>query len=118
MPRKPNTVRPVSLKTSIPEDLYTKLTLHLFSDLEGRVPMGAYQKFICERIREFFARPQNATQILLTRPLTAEDIIILENCVDKAASWKGGVDPIDIPAAEFAIEYARKILSQLQEEVK
>lgn len=54
MPRAPNINRPISLHTTIPEDLWTKLTLYLYSEVEGRVPKGAYQSFITERIREFF----------------------------------------------------------------
>jgi hypothetical protein len=53
--RPPDILRPVRLHTTLPEDLHAKLTLYLFSESEGRVPKGAYQKFICERIVEFFA---------------------------------------------------------------
>ena len=56
MARNPNIIRPISLHTSIPEDLWTQLSLHLFSEVEGRVPKGAYQSFIVERIREYFAK--------------------------------------------------------------
>jgi hypothetical protein len=54
MPRKPNIIPSIRLGTTIPEDLRAKLDLYLFSEIEGRVPQGAYQRFICERIREFF----------------------------------------------------------------
>lgn len=54
MPRSPNVIPSIKLHTSLPEDLHAKLTLHLFSDLEGRVPACAYQEFFCERIREYF----------------------------------------------------------------
>ena len=52
--RKPNIQRPVSLHTTLPEDLWTRLTLHLYSEVEGKVPKGAYQSFIIDRIREYF----------------------------------------------------------------
>lgn len=55
MSRPPSILRPVRLHTTIPEDLHGKLTLYLFSPAEGRVPKGAYQKFLCDRIIEFFA---------------------------------------------------------------
>ena len=55
MPRKPAVIRPVLLHTTIPEDIRAKLDLFLWSDVEGRVPKGAYQRFIVERIQEFFA---------------------------------------------------------------
>ena len=54
MPRKPDVIRPSLLHMSIPEDVRAKLDLYLFSELEGRVPKGAYQKFFTERIQEFF----------------------------------------------------------------
>ena len=56
--RRPDVIRPIKLTTTLPEDIRVKLDLHLFSDLEDRVPKGAYQKFLIERIQEFFdSRP-------------------------------------------------------------
>lgn len=57
MPRRPNIIRPSKLTTVLPEDIRAKLDLHLWSELEGRVPQGAYQKFLVERIQEFFSHP-------------------------------------------------------------
>jgi hypothetical protein len=56
MPRRPNVIPHIRLETTIPEDLKTKLDLFLFSPTEGRVPQGAYQRFFCDRIREFFQK--------------------------------------------------------------
>lgn len=61
--RPPNVMRPVQLTTNIPEDLRAKLDLHLFSAVEGRVPHGAYSKFLGERIREFFDPQSPANQL-------------------------------------------------------
>ena len=56
--RRPDVIRPIKLTTTLPEDIRVKLDLHLFSDLEDRVPKGAYQKFLIDRIQEFFdSRP-------------------------------------------------------------
>jgi hypothetical protein len=52
--RQPNILRPIKLNTTLPEDIRTKLDLHLWSDVEGRVPKGAYQRFFLDRIREYF----------------------------------------------------------------
>jgi hypothetical protein len=57
--RKPNILRPVHLHTTLPEDVWTQLTLYLYSEVEGKVPKGAYQKFILDRIREFFATKES-----------------------------------------------------------
>lgn len=54
MSRPPNIHRPIKLTTTIPENIRAQLDLHLWSTVEGRVPQGAYQTFLCDRIREFF----------------------------------------------------------------
>lgn len=59
MSRPPLILRPVRLHTTIPEDLMGKLTLYLYSKAEGRVPKGAYQKFLCDRITEFFSNRES-----------------------------------------------------------
>lgn len=47
--------RPTLLHLALPLSLRAQLDIHLYSELEGRVPKGAYQAFISERIREFFS---------------------------------------------------------------
>ena len=54
MSRRPNLIPSVQLNLALPLDTHTKLTAHLYSELEGRVPLGAYQRFLVERIREYF----------------------------------------------------------------
>lgn len=54
MPRRPNIIRPVQTLITLPEDIRARLDLHLYSDLEGRVPHGEYQRFFVARILEFF----------------------------------------------------------------
>lgn len=56
MARKLNVVRPVKLHTHIAEDLRAKIDLHLYSSLEGRVPVGAYRQFFEQLIKEYFSR--------------------------------------------------------------
>ena len=55
MSRRPNIRRPVPLHINLPEDIRAKLDLYLWSAVENRVPVGAYSKFFCERIREYFS---------------------------------------------------------------
>lgn len=59
--RHPNIIRPIKLTTTLPEDIRAKLDLHLYSDVEGRVPNGAIQKFLIARIQEFFGEPDLST---------------------------------------------------------
>lgn len=54
VPRRPDTDRPVRLTTSLPESVRAPLDIFLWSEVENRVPKGAYQTFIIERIQEFF----------------------------------------------------------------
>ncbi len=44
----------MQLCLKLPASTRTRLDLFLYSELEQRVPQGAYQNFFLERIREFF----------------------------------------------------------------
>ena len=57
MPKPRRTIRPTYLNLALPEDIRAKLDLHLFSDLEGRVPHGAYSRFICHLLRRELGKP-------------------------------------------------------------
>ena len=52
--RRPNVEPSIATNLHLPETVRTRLDLLLFSDLEGRVPKGAYQRFFLERLQEFF----------------------------------------------------------------
>jgi hypothetical protein len=52
--RPKNTIPTIPLTTNLPADIRSRLDMFLFSEVEGRVPAGAYQAFFCSRIREFF----------------------------------------------------------------
>lgn len=53
---------PVGLLLKLPETVRARIDLILFSELEGRVPQGAYQKFFLERIADYFDnRPLDLT---------------------------------------------------------
>lgn len=56
MPRRAAIIPNRKLTTTLPPELLDQLDEFLFSSVEGRVPQGAYQKWISERIREFFSR--------------------------------------------------------------
>jgi hypothetical protein len=55
MPRKAAITPNKHLHTTIPADLAARLDLYLWSEVEGRVPQGAYQQFICVAIQKFFS---------------------------------------------------------------
>lgn len=43
-------------KIMLPEEETARLELHLWSEAEQRIPYAARQRFIVERIQEYFAR--------------------------------------------------------------
>ena len=55
MPRRANIDPPVPLQLKLPESVRARLDLFLFSELEGRVPLGRYSEFFVDRMREFFS---------------------------------------------------------------
>lgn len=55
MSRAKNIVPTEPLFVRLPAELKAKLDLHLFSEVEGRVPFGSHQTFISERLRDFFS---------------------------------------------------------------
>ena len=52
--RKPNINPSVSLNLALPLEIRTRLDLLLYSDVEQRVPKGAYMQFFIERIGDYF----------------------------------------------------------------
>lgn len=56
MPRPRKAVRPVEKNISLPQDLVLQVDLTLHSSLEGKVPFGAWQRYLERLIREDIAR--------------------------------------------------------------
>lgn len=75
MPRRPAVIPSSIINLALPADARTQLDLHLYSELEGRVPRGSYQRFFTERIREFFAREQLDLAPYVTGIIPGEGII-------------------------------------------
>lgn len=55
MSRRANIEKRVHLHVTLPEEIHAQLSLFLFSEAEQRIPVGAYQRFIVDRTREFFS---------------------------------------------------------------
>jgi hypothetical protein len=51
-----NAIPSQALNVALPLPLYTQLGAYLFSELEGRVPHGAYSRFMIELLRKFFTQ--------------------------------------------------------------
>ena len=56
MPRPRKAIRPIAKTISLPEDLVAQVDLILFSEVEGKVPFAAWQKYIENLIRADLAR--------------------------------------------------------------
>ena len=54
MARPKKTIRTVSIHVSLPEDLAAKIQLHLFSEVEGKVPFGAQAEFFTGLVKAHF----------------------------------------------------------------
>ena len=53
MPRRPAIDSPTTLRLGLPESEKAWLDLHLWSEVEGRVPVGAYRAWFLARLHEF-----------------------------------------------------------------
>ena len=62
MPKAPAIIPNGRFNLLIDPELHTRVTLHLWSEVEGKVPRGAFKDFFEARIREYF------TQVPLTLP--------------------------------------------------
>lgn len=53
MPQPKKVIRTRFLRVGIPEDVLAKVDMELYSELEGRVPLGSYQKLITPMLEEW-----------------------------------------------------------------
>ena len=56
MPRPRKAIRPVEKNISLPEDIVARVDLELFSEVEGKVPFGAWQRYVEALIRADLSR--------------------------------------------------------------
>lgn len=62
MARPKRVDRPIEKSICFPQSLVARVDLELYSELEGRVPFGAWQKFLTSLIETYFKQKaqQNA----------------------------------------------------------
>jgi hypothetical protein len=53
--RPPKVIPSERINLHLPADIKARLDVHLFSDVEGRIPKGAYSVFFEDCTRKFFA---------------------------------------------------------------
>ena len=59
MPRPKQTTPSIMKNIALPEPLAAKLELELFSELEGRIPTGAYKDFFTQLLVQYFLNKQH-----------------------------------------------------------
>lgn len=52
--RPAKTLKGIQTNVSLPEDLALRVKLHLFSEVEGKIPHGRQQEFFSKLVRHFF----------------------------------------------------------------
>jgi threonine synthase len=62
MPRPKQTVPSATRNIALPQPLADKLDLELYSELEGRIPTGAYKSFFSNLLEQYFAAQQTPCQ--------------------------------------------------------
>jgi hypothetical protein len=66
MARPKRIIRPIVKNIALPEDLVARIELELFSEIEGKIPFGAQQRFFEKVIREHYAQQDAAAQLSST----------------------------------------------------
>lgn len=56
MARPRKAIRPIEKNISLPQDVVARVDLELYSEIDGKVPFGAWQKFIERLVRAELAR--------------------------------------------------------------
>lgn len=62
MARPKKTDRPIEKNLSLPSSIVARVELELFSELEGRVPFGAWQKYIVGLIMADLAKKEGGNR--------------------------------------------------------
>jgi hypothetical protein len=56
--KRPNVIPSQPLNVALPLPLYVQLSAHLYSELEGRVPHGAFSRFMINLLRAHFTEQE------------------------------------------------------------
>ena len=63
MPRPKNVIPSVEKTVSLPEDLVLAVDLELFSEVEGKVPFGAWKAFLTRLVKEHLRRNEEVGKL-------------------------------------------------------
>ena len=88
MPKPANLIPSQQLNLALPLPLYLKVTEHLYSELEGRVPHGAFTRFFSELLRSHFEDEQLDLAPWLGQDIPGNTYLVRGNPVTVAALRK------------------------------
>lgn len=63
MPRPKNVIPTIEKTVSLPEDLVVAVDLELYSELEGKVPFGAWKAFLTRLVREHLRKQEEVGKL-------------------------------------------------------
>lgn len=63
MPRPKQTVKSAFRNIALPEPLADRLDLELYSELEGRIPTGAYKLFFTNLLEQYFEQRRSPCKV-------------------------------------------------------
>ena len=64
MARPRKTERPIEKNISLPQSIVVRVELELFSALEGKVPFGAWQRYIVRLVEADLARKEARSETI------------------------------------------------------
>lgn len=73
MPRPKNVIPTVEKTVSLPEDLVLAVDLELFSELEGKVPFGAWKGFLTRLVKDHLTRGERVRELTEKLKLLAQE---------------------------------------------
>ena len=77
MARPTSTIRTISKNIRLSEDVCAKMELALFSEAEGRIPVGAQAELIETLLRDHFKRIERAAKKITTSEIN-QDLLVVE----------------------------------------
>jgi len=63
MSRPKGITRRISKNISLPEDIVARMELELFSEVDGRIPIGAQSQLIEQLLRDYFNKKPIVVQV-------------------------------------------------------
>jgi hypothetical protein len=106
MARPKKIIRTIPLNVGLPEDLYALIKIHLYSEVEERIPFGAQQEFFMRLVRDYFQNRMKegnldgvvvVNKVSYNVPFEVEEVF--RELVAEAAKLQGSIGQVPVPKA-------------------